>query len=74
MYKLEVWQNRDTYTAKHQHNLSKMVADLQERQKRSGYKLVVRRDQAMGDNLPCPSALFEKGRKVCKTHEESHFT
>ncbi len=44
----EVWRNRDSYAAEHHHNLSKMVADIQARQKRPGCKLVDRRDQTRG--------------------------
>lgn len=40
----EVWRNRDSYAAQHHNNLSEMVADLRERQKRPGCKLVDRRD------------------------------
>jgi len=41
----EVWRNRDSYTAEHHHSLAEMVADLQVRQRRSGCKLVDRRDR-----------------------------
>lgn len=41
----EVWQNRDAYTERHQHNLAAMVADLQLRQERRQCKLVDRRDR-----------------------------
>jgi hypothetical protein len=41
----EVWKNRDSYTAKHHHNLAEIVADLQARQKRVGCRIVDRRDR-----------------------------
>lgn len=41
---VEVWRNRDTYAARHHNNLKEMVADLRERQKRPGCKVVDRRD------------------------------
>jgi hypothetical protein len=41
----EVWRNRDSFTAKHNHNLAEMVAELKERQKRPGCTLVDRRDR-----------------------------
>ena len=40
----EVWRNRDAYAARHHYRLDEMVADLRERQKRPGCKLVDRRD------------------------------
>jgi len=40
----EVWRNRDAYAARYHNNLDEMVADLRERQKRPGCKLVDRRD------------------------------
>jgi hypothetical protein len=43
----EVWRNRDAYAAQHHNSLNEMVADLRERQKRPGCKLVDRRD--LGD-------------------------
>ena len=59
----EVWRNRDAYAARHHYRLDEMVADLRERQKRPGCKLVDRRDTGL-DILPglkdgdsyCPSA------------------
>jgi len=39
----EVWRNRDTYAAEHDHDLSKIVADLQQRQRRRHVKTVDRR-------------------------------
>ncbi len=36
----EVWRNRDAYAAEHDHDLDKIVADLQRRQKRRGAKIV----------------------------------
>lgn len=60
MYKdeiiIEVWRNRDSYTEKHQHNLSKIVADLQARQKRPGCMLVDRRDRTRASSRPRSSA------------------
>ncbi len=41
----EVWKNRDSFTSKHNHNLAEIVAELEARQKRSGCKLVDRRDR-----------------------------
>ena len=41
----EVWRNRDSYAAKHHHNLAEMVADLQARQRRPECRLVDRRDR-----------------------------
>ena len=41
----EVWRNRDLYTAAHHHSLVEIVADLQVRQRRSGCRLVDRRDR-----------------------------
>jgi hypothetical protein len=41
----EVWRNRDAYAGKHHHNLDEMVVDLQERQRKSGSKIVDRRKQ-----------------------------
>jgi hypothetical protein len=46
----EVWRNRDAYAAQHHNNLNEMVADLRERQKRPGCKLVDRRDQSRRRN------------------------
>ena len=43
----EVWKNRDAYTSKHHHDLAEMVADLKNRQKKSGRKLVDRRDRTI---------------------------
>lgn len=40
----EVWKNRDAYSAKHNHNLADMVADLKARQERSDCELVDRSD------------------------------
>jgi len=40
----EVWRNRDAYTARHHYSLDEMLADLRERQKRPGCRLVDRRD------------------------------
>jgi len=39
----EVWRNRDAYAAEHDHDLSKIVADLQQRQRRRHVKTVDRR-------------------------------
>ena len=39
----EVWQNRDAYAAEHDHDLSKIVADLRQRQRRRHVKAVDRR-------------------------------
>ena len=39
----EVWQNRDAYAAEHGHDLSKIVADLRQRQRRRHVKTVDRR-------------------------------
>jgi len=39
----EVWRNRDAYAARYHYSLDEMVADLRERQKRPGCKLVDRR-------------------------------
>lgn len=47
----EVWKNRDTYAAKHHNNLSEMVADLRDRQKRSDRKPVDRRNSTLKRNL-----------------------
>ena len=52
----EIWQHRDASTAKHHHNLAEIVADLKNRQKNLGRKLVDRRDQ--------PIAL--KGRQTAR--------
>ena len=41
---VEVWRNRDLYAQSHHHDLHEIVADLKERQKRSGCKLVDRRE------------------------------
>ena len=41
----EVWRNRDSYTAKHHHNLAEMVAELKRRQERPGCRIVDRRDR-----------------------------
>jgi hypothetical protein len=41
----EVWRNRDSYAERHHHSLAEMVADLQERQKRTECKLVDRRNR-----------------------------
>lgn len=43
----EVWRNRDAYAAQHNNSLNEMVADLRERQKRPGCKLVDRRDMSL---------------------------
>jgi len=50
----EVWRNRDAYAAQHHNSLNEMVADLRERQKRPGCKLVDRRDMSLKltANLP----------------------
>jgi hypothetical protein len=49
MYKDEiidrVWKSRDSYTAKHHHNLAEMVAELKTLQERRDCALVDRRDQ-----------------------------
>lgn len=42
----EVWRNRDAYAARYHYSLDEMVADLRERQKRPGCKLVDRRDKS----------------------------
>jgi len=47
----EVWRNRDTYAAQHHNSLHEMVADLRERQKRSGCKLVDRRNIGLKRSL-----------------------
>jgi hypothetical protein len=39
----EVWRNRDAYAAEHDHDLSKIVADLRQRQRRRHVKAVDRR-------------------------------
>ena len=39
----EVWRNRDAYAAEHGHDLSKIVADLRQRQRRRHVKTVDRR-------------------------------
>ncbi len=39
----EVWKNRETYAASHDHNLAKIVDDLMARQKKSGKIVVDRR-------------------------------
>ena len=51
----EVWRNRDSYAEKHHHSLDEIVADLQERQKRTQCKLVDRRDRTKAS-----SRLFDK--------------
>lgn len=43
----EVWRNRDAYAEQHHHSLAEMVADLKARQKRSGCKLMDRRDRTI---------------------------
>lgn len=43
----EVWRNRDAYAAQHHNSLNEMVADLRERQKRPGCKLVDRRNMGL---------------------------
>jgi|ABPR01.1.fsa_nt_gi hypothetical protein len=40
----EVWRLREEYVARHNHDLSSIVADLKVRQKRPHGKLVDRRD------------------------------
>ncbi len=40
---VEVWRNRDAYTALHHYSFDEMVADLQVRQQRPDCKLVDRR-------------------------------
>ena len=47
----EVWRNRDTYAAQHHNNLNEMVADLRERQKRPGCRLVDRRNMGLKRNV-----------------------
>ncbi len=47
----EVWRSRDAYAAQHHNNLNEMVADLRERQKRPGCKLVDRRNKGLKRNL-----------------------
>ena len=39
----EVWKNRETYAARHHHNLHEIVADLQKRQQAPFSRLVDRR-------------------------------
>ena len=39
----EVWKNRETYAARHHHNLHEIVADLQKRQQTPFSRLVDRR-------------------------------
>jgi len=39
----EVWKNREAYAARHNHDLQRIVADLQERQKTPFSLLVDRR-------------------------------
>ena len=41
----EVWRNRDAYAEKHHHSLAEMVADLVDRQRKSGSPVVDRRDR-----------------------------
>jgi hypothetical protein len=41
----EIWRIRDAYAARHHNSLNEMVADLRERQKRPGCKLVDRREK-----------------------------
>ncbi|MDX8413531.1 MAG: hypothetical protein R8J85_05530 [Mariprofundales bacterium] len=38
----DVWKNRDAFASEHHYNLTKMVADLQARQKCSAHPLVDR--------------------------------
>ena len=52
----EVWRNRDAYAEKHHHNLAEIVADLQKRQKRKGYRLVDRRDRTKASIRPRSSS------------------
>jgi hypothetical protein len=53
----EVWRNRDSYTSKHHHSLSEMVAELKARQKRLGCKLVDRRDRTKRSTRTGPGAV-----------------
>lgn len=39
----EVWKNKETYAGRHDHDLHRIVADLQQRQKQSDARLVDRR-------------------------------
>ncbi|MCI5144781.1 MAG: hypothetical protein D3923_04470 [Candidatus Electrothrix sp. AR3] len=55
----EVWKNRDAYTAKHHHNLSEIVVDLQDRQKRSGCRVVDRRDRRRPSGQPSSCVTAE---------------
>jgi hypothetical protein len=41
----EVWRNREAYVARHQHDLKKIVADLQRRQQEHPSKVIDRRRQ-----------------------------
>jgi len=43
----EVWENREAYALKHQHNLHSIVCDLQKRQKQPCSKVVDRRKKAV---------------------------
>jgi len=56
---IEVWRNRDSYTATHHYKLSEMVADLQVRQQESRHVLVDRRVQknasSRGNTAPLDS-------------------
>jgi len=42
---LEVWENRDSYAARHHHNLREIVAGLQKRQQTPFSRLVDRRER-----------------------------
>jgi hypothetical protein len=44
----EVWRIRDAYAAEHDHDLDKIVADLEARQRRPGCVLADRRVGAAG--------------------------
>lgn len=55
----EVWKNRDSYTAKHHHNLTEIVADLQARQKKAGCRIVDRRGRGRASVRPYSSAPAE---------------
>lgn len=48
----EVWRLRDAYAESHGHDFSRIVADLQERQKRPHSKLVDRREHTRRSSRP----------------------
>ena len=56
----EVWRIRDAYLSEHNHDLSRMVADLEARQRRSHRPLVDRRQ---------PHARTDKGNPAKEWRE-----